>query len=64
MLCDGPSRKNPDTLAGYSRENKLVNFTAENCREGDLVNVRITTAKSFSLDGEAVEKTGKIHIGK
>ena len=50
-----PSRKNPDTLAGYSRENKLVNFTAENCREGDLVNVRITAAKSFSLDGETAE---------
>ncbi|MBR2596867.1 MAG: TRAM domain-containing protein, partial [Solobacterium sp.] len=26
------------------------------CREGDLVNVRITDAKSFSLDGEAVNK--------
>ena len=59
VLCDGPSKKNPDTLAGYSRENKLVNFTAKDCREGDLVNVRITDAKSFSLDGEAVEKEVK-----
>lgn len=59
VLCDGPSKKNPDTLAGYSRENKLVNFTAKDCREGDLVNVRITDAKSFSLDGEAVKKEVK-----
>ena len=54
VLCDGPSRKNADVLAGYSEENRLVNFTGTGIREGDIVDVRITDAKSFSLDGEAV----------
>lgn len=52
VLCDGPSKKNPDTLAGYTRENKLVNFTADrNVNVGDLVPVEIIDTKSFSLDG-------------
>lgn len=55
VLCDGPSRKNADVLAGYSEENRLVNFTGTGIREGDIVDVRITDAKSFSLDGEAVQ---------
>ncbi len=56
VLCDGPSKKNPDTYSGYSEENKLVNFTGRNVREGDLVRVRITGTKSYTLDGEAVEE--------
>ena len=54
VLCDGASKKNPDTFSGYSEENKLVNFTGENIREGDFVRVKITEAKSYTLDGEAV----------
>jgi tRNA-2-methylthio-N6-dimethylallyladenosine synthase len=56
VLCDGPSRNNPDVMAGYSRENKLVNFTGEGIREGDLVLVEVTEAKSYSLDATAVRK--------
>lgn len=55
VLCDGPSRKNADVLCGYSEENRLVNFRGEGIKEGDIVDVRITDAKSFSLDGEAVK---------
>ena len=55
VLCDGPSRKNANVLAGYSEENRLVNFTGTGIQEGDIVDVRITDAKSFSLDGEAVQ---------
>ena len=55
VLCDGPSRKNASVLAGYSEENRLVNFTGTGIQEGDIVDVRITDAKSFSLDGEAVQ---------
>ena len=54
VLCDGPSRKNKEVLAGYSEENRLVNFRGEGIQEGDIVDVRILEAKSFSLDGEAV----------
>lgn len=55
VLCEGPSKKRADVLSGYSREFKLVNFTGTNVKAGDLVQVKITGAKSFSLDGVAVE---------
>ena len=55
VLVDGPSKKNPDIYAGYSKENKLVNFKANNVKIGDLVKVKITAVKSFSLDGEMIE---------
>ena len=56
VLCDGQSRNNPLVMAGYSRENKLVNFTGEGIREGDLVLVEVTDAKSYSLDAKALQK--------
>lgn len=55
VLCEGPSKKRADVLAGYSREFKLVNFTGRNVKAGDIVQVKITGAKSFSLDGVAIE---------
>lgn len=54
VLCEGPSKKRADVLAGYSREFKLVNFTGKDIKAGDIVNVRINAAKSWSLDGEAL----------
>ncbi len=55
VLCEGPSKKNKDVLTGYSEENKLVNFTGEGVSAGDIVRVKINTAKSYSLDGELVK---------
>lgn len=55
VLVDGPSKKNKDVYCGYSQTNKLVNFTGENIKVGDLVDVKITKAKSWSLDGEAIK---------
>ena len=52
VLCDGSSKKKEEIFAGYSEENRLVNFTGEGVREGDIVDVRITEARSFSLLGE------------
>ncbi|MBQ9327753.1 MAG: tRNA (N6-isopentenyl adenosine(37)-C2)-methylthiotransferase MiaB [Solobacterium sp.] len=54
VLCDGASKKDPSVLCGYSEENRLVNFHSDTAREGDVVNVKITEARSFSLLGEAV----------
>ncbi len=53
VLCDGPSKKNAEVFTGYSEENRLVNFTGEGFREGDIADVRIKEARSFSLIGEA-----------
>ncbi len=55
VLCDGPSKKDKSVLCGYSEENRLVNFTGEGIREGDIVDVRITEARSFSLLGKAIQ---------
>lgn len=56
VLVDGPSKKNKDVYCGYSETNKLINFTGEGVQVGDIVDVLITEAKSWSLDGELVRK--------
>ena len=59
VLCDGTSKKNEAALTGYSEENRLVNFTGEGIREGEIVDVTITKARSFSLFGEALPLSKK-----
>ena len=51
VLVDGPSKRNSEVYSGYTKENKLVNFTGENIKIGELVNVKISEVKSFSLNG-------------
>ncbi|WP_201745348.1 tRNA (N6-isopentenyl adenosine(37)-C2)-methylthiotransferase MiaB [Alteribacter lacisalsi] len=55
VLVEGKSRKDPETLAGRTRTNRLVNFKAPESCIGELVNVKITEAKTWSLNGQAVE---------
>ena len=50
VLIDGKSDKE-GILSGYSRENKLVNVKADLSYIGKIVNVKITDAKTWSLDG-------------
>lgn len=52
VLVDGPSKKNPQIFSGYTETNKLVNFVNKNAQCGDIVEVRITDTKTWSLDGE------------
>ena len=54
VLVDGLSKKNEKVYSGYTDTQKLVNFKGENIHPGDFVEVEITDAKSFSLDGVAV----------
>ena len=37
---------------GYTDTNKLVNFTGDNVKVGDIVDVVITDSKTWSLDGK------------
>lgn len=48
VLADGPSKRNPAVLSGYTETNKLVNFTGDGVKAGDIVPVFIETAKTFS----------------
>lgn len=54
VLVDGPSKRNSEVFSGYTKENKLVNFTGENIKAGEIIKVKITEAKSFSLNGEKI----------
>ena len=52
VLVEGPSRTDPSRVRGRSRHNKVVNFDGV-ASPGSLVDVRITTATSQTLGGEA-----------
>ncbi|WZY01268.1 tRNA (N6-isopentenyl adenosine(37)-C2)-methylthiotransferase MiaB [Bacillus sp. FSL W7-1360] len=54
VLVEGESKKNPDVLAGRTRTNRLVNFIGPKSVIGEIVYVRVTEAKTWSLDGEMV----------
>ena len=54
VLVEGLSEKN-DMYFGYTDTNKLINFSVDKeVKIGDIVNVKVTSAKTWSLDGELV----------
>jgi tRNA-2-methylthio-N6-dimethylallyladenosine synthase len=53
VLVEGPSKTDKNTLTGYSPEWKVVNFKGK-AKVGEIVNVKITSASRFSLNGEIV----------
>ena len=54
VLVEGESTKKGQ-IYGYTETNKLINFKGDVSLTGKIVDVKITSAKSFSLDGELVE---------
>jgi tRNA-2-methylthio-N6-dimethylallyladenosine synthase len=54
VLVERPSRKDPDTLAGRTANNRVVNFPCGRDLIGRFVDVRITEALPNSLRGELV----------
>lgn len=52
VLVEGPSKNDETKLTGRTRNGKLVNFSGENVKAGDLVKVKIVRAQPFSLIGE------------
>ena len=55
VLVIGVSEKDSNKVCGYTENMKLVNVTAPMDTIGQIINVKITDAKSFSLDGEIIE---------
>lgn len=51
VLLVGVSEKDENKLYGYTETMKLVNVTCDKSLMGEIVDVFITDAKSFSLDG-------------
>ena len=52
VLVEGISDKKNEYF-GYSDTNKLVNFTGDDVELGSIISVKITEAKTWSLDGKA-----------
>ncbi|WP_130863961.1 tRNA (N6-isopentenyl adenosine(37)-C2)-methylthiotransferase MiaB [Bacilliculturomica massiliensis] len=52
VLVEGPSKTDPRTLGGRNDANKTVNFSGPRELTGQIVDVRITEGKTFSLWGE------------
>jgi tRNA-2-methylthio-N6-dimethylallyladenosine synthase len=52
ILVEGPSRKNPARMTGRTRCNKIVVFDGSERHRGQLLDVKITRAGSFTLYGD------------
>ena len=55
VLLEDYSSKKKDCLKGYTDTMKLVNVKAEDSYLGKIVNVKITSVKTWSMDGEIVK---------
>lgn len=54
VLVEKESARSTEDMTGHSTCHKVVNFKADQVRPGEIVNVLITAAKSYSLYGELV----------
>lgn len=55
VLVEGISIKNPDMLSGRCESSKIVNFKGDKSLIGKYVNVRVTEAMTWSLNGEMID---------
>ena len=56
VLIEGPSTKGDNIYSGYTDTMKLVNVKCDKEDLGKIINVKITDAKSWSLNGEKVNE--------
>ena len=52
ILCEGPSKTNPDRLMGRTRGNKIVVFEGSERHLGQLFPVRINRSTGYTLYGD------------
>ncbi len=58
VLVEGPSKRDPGTLSGRTRQNRLVHFAStEPLRTGTYARVLVREAATFHLSGELIEVT-------
>ncbi|MDO5330393.1 MAG: tRNA (N6-isopentenyl adenosine(37)-C2)-methylthiotransferase MiaB [Bacillota bacterium] len=55
VLVDGPSKKDPNILSGYSEGSKLVNFPGPAYLKGEIVELKIIENHCHYLVGELLE---------
>ncbi|MFA5006397.1 MAG: tRNA (N6-isopentenyl adenosine(37)-C2)-methylthiotransferase MiaB [Candidatus Izemoplasmatales bacterium] len=54
VLVDGRSPTGRKLLSGYTEHNKILHFEGPDAWIGSIVDVRVTDAKTWSLEGEAI----------
>lgn len=52
VLVEGRSARSEEDLTGHSTCHKVVNFKSRSTQQGEILNVQITEAKSYSLYGQ------------
>jgi tRNA-2-methylthio-N6-dimethylallyladenosine synthase len=52
ILCEGPSKTNPNRLTGRTRGNKIVVFEGARRHIGEVMKVRITRSTGYTLYGD------------
>jgi tRNA-2-methylthio-N6-dimethylallyladenosine synthase len=52
ILVEGPSKKNPARMMGRTRSNKIVVFDGSARHRGQVMDVEVTRAGSFTLYGD------------
>lgn len=57
VLVEGESKNDKSKLAGRTRGGKLVHFKGDSSIIGEIVDVKIIDAKTWSLEGEIVESS-------
>ena len=55
VLVEGLNTNGKDGLYGYTDTNKLINFMGDSSLTGKIVSIKVTDAKTWSLDGELYE---------
>ncbi|MDD6224152.1 MAG: tRNA (N6-isopentenyl adenosine(37)-C2)-methylthiotransferase MiaB [bacterium] len=55
VLVEGKNENGKTDLYGYTDTNKLVNFDGDDTLIGQIIDVKITNAKTWSLDGKISE---------
>ena len=59
VLVLGISEKDKEKVYGYTDTFKLVNVSNAKDQIGNIIDVKITSAKSFSLDGKYINELVK-----
>ncbi|MFT5531442.1 MAG: tRNA-2-methylthio-N6-dimethylallyladenosine synthase [Candidatus Poriferisodalaceae bacterium] len=58
VIVEGPSKRDPNVLTGRTVHNRLVHFASPSpIKPGSYADVRVTSASTFSMQGELVEVT-------
>lgn len=63
LLVEGPSKKDPNELKGRTENNRIVNFAGRPRLIGQMVDVKITEVKTYTLKGEVITtESGAVYV--